>query len=76
MTDITFEKSIRVTELETRRKKISVAFVGDIHYGAEPCLEDEFKKFIRLIHKNPNIYWIGIGDYMEMASKGKRMDPS
>lgn len=70
--DITQQKAVRHTNFSTKRKKISLIMLGDIHFGASPCLEDEFEKVVKYIQKHKDTYWVGMGDYMEIAT---RMSP-
>lgn len=47
---------------------IYVAFLGDMHYGAETCNYRALKKFRDWAKFNPNCYWVGMGDYIENAA--------
>lgn len=63
------QEALRVTELETRRPKIRIYFISDIHYGARNCMENEVKKAFKKIEQDSNSYVVLMGDLMEIASK-------
>lgn len=63
------DNTIRTTRFSTKRNKIKVVFLGDIHFGASPCLEEDFLKLVDKIEKTRNLLWVGLGDYMEIATK-------
>lgn len=60
-------------ELARRRVKapadgrpINLYPVGDIHLGAAACDIEDFRKTVSQIAKDPNGYWLGMGDYGDL----------
>ena len=52
----------------SRRDKIVLYPLGDIHFGTRHCDVNLLNKTIAKIRDNPNAYWIGMGDYCEMIT--------
>ena len=51
--------------------------LGDIHLGTTHCAEDEVRKTVNDIYKDPLAYWLGLGDYSEcITPRDKRWDSS
>ena len=50
--------------------------IGDVHIGAATCDEKLLKNVVDRIAKDPDCYWIGLGDYAEFINRNdKRFDP-
>jgi len=43
--------------------KVTIYFLGDLHYGSGNYNETALKRTIEEIKETPNAYWIGMGDY-------------
>jgi hypothetical protein len=48
--------------------------IGDWHLGSKQCREDFIRATIERIKKDPNGYWVGMGDMMENAIVGSKSD--
>lgn len=72
---------MQVTEHKIQLKSRSDCFylipLGDIHLGTKNCDEEKLEKIIQYIKVNKNVYWIGMGDYIEAINYiDKRFDPA
>jgi|TARA_R110000824_G_scaffold188467_3_gene369812 predicted phosphodiesterase len=45
---------------------------GDIHYGAPLCATEKYQQFMDWGKGNPNVYYLGMGDYTDLASASER----
>jgi hypothetical protein len=64
-----------VTEHKSRSDEVVLYPIGDIHYGARGCEVDTLRQTIEEVRKNPNAFWIGMGDYSEAVTVAdKRFD--
>lgn len=52
-------------ELKKKDDEVDVRTMGDIHYGSPGCDEQMLIKNLQLIKRSPNMYVIGMGDYVE-----------
>ena len=51
--------------------------IGDIHLGNACCDIEKLKEMVNWIKDNPNVYWIGMGDYIDCINyTDKRFDPN
>ena len=51
---------------------IKILPIGDIHYGSPMCDEDRLFKLLKWAEKQENLYLLGMGDYMDLASTSER----
>ncbi len=51
---------------------IKIIPLSDVHIGAKECDEKRLKAVVNYIASDPNIYWIGLGDYCDFIT---RKDP-
>jgi hypothetical protein len=54
------------------RRPITVIPIGDIQYGSDECDFDRFAAHIKETSKDPDTYYIGMGDYVDLASPSNR----
>jgi len=64
-----FDSDVLSIDFGAKRKNLRILCIGDIHYGSEGCAEDEFYELIKWAHKEENLHVIGMGDYLDLASK-------
>lgn len=60
------------TEMISRQfddDEIEIYAVGDLHYGSDEFLEEEWHKFCRFILEAPNRYLLLVGDMIENATR-------
>ena len=69
-------RAITHVVIYTSRKDIFKLYpLGDIHAGTVYFQEDEFKKQVRTIEKDPLALWVGMGDYADLVTpKDKRWE--
>jgi|GEM_PF-971460 len=48
-----------------KRETYYIAILGDTHYGTKSFDKRQFLEMIQWIKKRKNVYWIGLGDYVE-----------
>ena len=61
---------------KSKRDKINLIGLGDIHLGHAGCDKQKLGQVIDYIKNNQNCYWIGMGDYAECINiNDKRFDP-
>jgi predicted phosphodiesterase len=60
-----------------KKDSVNVYVITDVHVGAMNCNERGFKEFVKTILKDPDGYWIGLGDYIDCInfSDRKRFSP-
>ena len=59
-----------------KRKTISIIPTGDWHLGSAACDVDKLKELLNWIKKTPDVYVIGLGDYIDAINlSDKRFDP-
>ncbi|OEC87906.1 MULTISPECIES: metallophosphoesterase [Methanobacterium] len=73
MTDDLFELDIPDMEPTEKidkkfKKPIKIALIGDIHIGSPNWLKQFTYDTFEMIKNSKNMYWIGMGDYMEFAT--------
>lgn len=56
----------------TVNEPIRILPVGDIHWGSPMCDEDRFLELMEWAGKQKNLYLLGMGDYMDLASTSER----
>jgi len=62
--------------LNGRGEVVYLVPLGDLHVGTKNCDEDKLLATIEYIREHKNVYWIGIGDYIEAINyTDKRFDP-
>lgn len=51
-------------------ERLNIPFIGlgDFHYGAKTCNVKKLKEIVKWVQNN-KAYWVGMGDYMECATK-------
>lgn len=60
---------------KSKRDKINLIGLGDIHLGHAGCDKQKLAQVIDYIKNNQNCYWIGMGDYAECINiTDKRFD--
>jgi len=47
------------------RKKAYIIPFGDIHLSSPNCRLDKFKRLVEWGRKKKNVYWVGMGDYID-----------
>lgn len=62
-------KEILVKQFKPRGDRISIVPITDSHYGARNCNIEKFKAYLAYIMRTPDCYAIGLGDYMENATR-------
>lgn len=62
--------------LNTKQDRVRIIPFGDIHVGAEECDWNKVERELVYILKTPDCYLIGMGDYMDCASKMVRKGPN
>jgi len=51
--------------------------IGDIHLGNACCDIEKLQEMVEWVKKNKNVYWIGMGDYVDCINySDKRFDPN
>lgn len=65
----TFTEHILVNDI--KGDEIKIKPIGDIHLG-NPYLDEEFLESILLELEEKDTYWVGVGDYFELATKKER----
>ena len=53
------------SRIEMVNKKAYIIPFGDIHYGSPNCRLDKFKDLIKWGKNKKNVFWIGMGDYID-----------
>ena len=51
--------------LNGRGEVVNLVPISDIHYGAKNCDKDKLKETVEWIRKEPNTYWLDMGDNCE-----------
>ena len=51
---------------------ITIIPFGDVHFGSPLCAATEFRRHVDYGADNPNAYYIGMGDYQDLASATDR----
>lgn len=60
----------------TNDDHISIIPVADVHGGSITCNERHFEAVVKRIQDTPNMYWVGMGDYLEAINRSDpRFDP-
>ena len=62
--------------LKTTQDRIRIIPFGDIHVGSEECDWDKVQRELDYILDTPDCYLIGMGDYLDCASKMVRKGPN
>ncbi len=52
-----------------KNNSIILCPIGDIHFGSSNCNENRFEEALDWIYKTKNAYVIGMGDYLECATR-------
>jgi predicted phosphodiesterase len=59
-----------------RGDKITIVPIGDTHLGCRNVDMKKLQGFVRWINETPNVYWLGMGDYVDSINySDKRFDP-
>ena len=65
----------RIVVRNGRASRIRLYFLGDSHYGAAATAKGELAATIAAIQRDPDAYWLGMGDYLDAIAFGdKRFD--
>jgi hypothetical protein len=67
-----FQTHKYVINVKSLKDTIYLVPFGDIHYGAPLCAEDKYRQFMDWGKGNPNVYYLGMGDYTDLASASER----
>lgn len=51
------------------RPDITIVPLGDVHFGSQECMEDEFLDFLKMVKATPNVYLVLLGDLIDNATK-------
>lgn len=67
--DLHFDQqySYIVCQFHDPGKRIKLIPIGDVHYGHQAHRHEKFVSTINYIQSHDNVYWFGMGDYMENA---------
>ena len=65
-------RQVKVLNTRLPFEEITIYPVGDLQYGSSACDFDRFKRFIETTSKNPNAYYIGMGDFFDVMSPSNR----
>lgn len=72
--DIPHLRSPRLINRTFEEDEILLIPLGDIHIGSSECDEKLLKETLEWIEKKPNTYMVGMGDYMENATRDSVSD--
>lgn len=56
------------TEIKSRSEHLTLVPLGDTHLGTKNCDEELFQREIDFIKRNPNTYWVFMGDACEFIN--------
>lgn len=62
-------KPILVKSFKVPSDRISIVPITDLHYGAKNCNVKKLEAYLAYIMRTPGCYGIGLGDYMEFATR-------
>ncbi len=65
---VTTARSIQIPHQE----ELLIVPIGDLQYGSEGCDFDRFERHIAWAAKKPNAYFLGMGDFLDVASPSNR----
>lgn len=67
-----FTEHTYTIKVQSQNEPIYIVPFGDIHWGNKECAENLFRRFVEWGADNPNVYWLGMGDYMELTRASVR----
>src|SRR3990167_4154078 len=60
-----------------KRQRVSIIPLGDTHIGSKACAIDKLKELVAWIRKTPDVYVVGMGDYIDAINlSDPRFNPS
>ena len=66
----------KVIQVPSRSTTYTLYGLGDTHVGGLNCAEQELRRLVRIIEKDPHALWVGGGDYCDavILNDAKRFD--
>ena len=63
--------------IELKERELEIVPFGDVHYGSKGCRIDKLKNLFKWVLSKPNVYLIGMGDYLDciLPTDKRRYEP-
>lgn len=62
-------KTLICVDLPTKNDRGIIVPIGDIHYGSPECNREAFEANLEWAYQNPEVYVLGMGDWLEAATR-------